>query len=226
MRERINIEVGQRFNRLIFLGDEPVKNKHRIGKFVCDCGKITITDVHSVRYGKTKSCGCYVIDKIREVSIIHGETINRSSSPEYSAWRSMRERCYNKNCVGYENYGGRGIKVCDRWLNSFVSFLEDVGRRPSNKHSIDRIEVNGNYEPSNVRWATPKTQRRNQRFDPRITINGVTKLICEWAEESSIPRSLISGRLKKDWDAEKAVFTPVDIKKRNHRFDGIVRTNN
>lgn len=217
MPKLIPIPIGTKFNRLTLIKELPRRNERRMGLFLCECGKTTAGAIHDVRYGHKNSCGCYCARRTRETSTIHGETINRSKSAEYSAWCSMRDRCYRERNAEYHNYGGRGIRVCQRWLNSFSDFLEDVGRRPSPRHSIDRIDVNGDYEPSNVRWATDSQQVRNQRKQPRITINETTKLICEWSEISGISPKLISRRLKKNWPAEKAVFYPLIESKRNHR---------
>lgn len=107
-------------------------------------------------------------------------THGMSNTPEYKAWFEMKRRCYNKNRKGYKNYGGRGIKVCDRWLESFENFYEDMGDRPSPNHSLDRIDVNGNYEPSNCKWSDRTEQNYNQRFrggvtnQPNIKTNGHT----------------------------------------------------
>jgi len=87
-----------------------------------------------------------------------------SQTPEYASWEHMKDRCYNQNCNRYYLYGGRGIKVCERWRNSYVAFLKDMGRKPSHIHSIDRLDTNGNYEPSNCKWSTPKEQANNRRI--------------------------------------------------------------
>jgi hypothetical protein len=102
---------------------------------------------------------------------------NNSSSLEYSAWRAMKQRCLCPNAIHFKHYGGRGIKVCDRWINSFENFLKDMGKKPSSIHSMDRIDVNGNYEPNNCRWATPKEQakntRRNKTYQCRLKLNSI-----------------------------------------------------
>jgi hypothetical protein len=127
----------------------------------CVCGNLTSVQSRYLNSGNTKSCGCLDLD--RKKKIVHGESNSRMTL-EYRAWISMKGRCYNKNHHKYPDYGGRGIRVCARWRTSYENFLEDMGRKPSRNHSLDRFPNNdGNYEPSNCRWATPKQQRANQR---------------------------------------------------------------
>lgn len=134
-----------------------------------------------------------------------------SRSPEHCAWIRMKGRCYNPKNHGYKWYGGRGIKVCDRWINSFEAFLADMGPRPSKKHSLDRFpDVNGNYEPKNCRWATSREQQMNKRNNRRIECDGETKTISEWAEISGIPQSVIGRRLQNGFTVRYAIFAPGD----------------
>ena len=129
---------------------------------LCDCGNTTIVSSrHLVDKNGTGSCGC-----IRnEAKSTHGQRLSKNKrTKEYKTWTSIKQRCYNPKHIGYKNYGGRGIQVCDRWLNSFENFFADMGKAPSSKHSIDRFPNNdGNYEPSNCRWATAKEQNNNTR---------------------------------------------------------------
>jgi len=117
----------------------------------------------------------------------------------------MISRCLNKKDSGYKNYGGRGIKVCDRWLNSFEEFLSDMGHAPSPKHSIDRIENDGNYEPGNCRWATWKAQSRNKRSNRFLMINGEAKCIAEWAEIYGIKYNILHRRISRGLPIEEAI---------------------
>jgi hypothetical protein len=133
-----------------------------------------------------------------------------SKTPTYIAWMAMKSRCGKPGDKSYADYAGRGITVCDRWLNSFQNFVADMGERPSPKHSIDRINNEGNYEPTNCRWATQAEQQRNRRDNVWITIDGVTKCIADWAKEMGINHQNISWRMRSmGWSGERAVLTPV-----------------
>ena len=135
----------------------------KFGKFVCDCGSTKLINFSNVKSGKVVSCGCY-----RKESLLNRKH-DLSDSPEYKSWSHMKERCYSENCKDYENYGGRGIKVCDRWLESFENFYEDMGNRPDLTHSIDRIDVNGGYCLENCRWASKSEQNYNTRIQKNNT---------------------------------------------------------
>jgi len=146
--------------------------------------------------------------------IKHGEGSVYRRSKEHTAWVSMRHRCNDPMAREYRLYGGRGIKVCERWMESFDNFLSDMGRAPGKMHSVDRKNVDGNYEPTNCRWATPKQQANNKRNTIRATYNGQTKSVVEWCEELGIvSRRIAYVRIKHmNWDPALAISTPVKKK--------------
>lgn len=153
--------IGKKFNKLIVIEFAFLKNKRSFWKCVCECGNEKIICRNDLVSNHTKSCGC-LRNKTNNYNFKHGQAIAGRITKEYKAWVNMKYRCYTETCKFYKSYGGRGIKVCNRWLDSFENFLNDVGYAPSFKHSIDRINNDGDYEPSNVRWATDKEQLNNR----------------------------------------------------------------
>lgn len=139
----------------------------------------------------------------------HGHSSRQLKTPTYESWRSMKTRCFNPNTTGYYLYGGRGVTVCERWL-IFENFLADMGERPEGM-SIDRFpNKDGNYEPSNCRWATETQQKRNTRRNRMVEIDGVRRCMSEWREISGIKHSTLMHRLKTGWNPRDAVFIPAD----------------
>jgi hypothetical protein len=136
----------------------------------------------------------------------HGHS-KGAGSPTYQTWRNMRSRCENPNVPAYKNYGGRGITVCERW-KTFENFLADMGERPEGM-TIERIDNDRGYEPGNCRWATYNEQARNMRSNQRITLNGETKCLTEWAEQYGIKMPTLWARLRMGWSVEEALTKPV-----------------
>lgn len=168
----------------------------------CECGNEKVIRGHSLRDG-TKSCGCL----IREINKILHTRHGLSESPTYVSWHSMKIRCLNMKARCSKCHGKRGITICNRWLNSFENFVADVGERPTLAHTLDRKDVNGNYEPENCFWATKKEQGRNRRTNVFVEINGVSKCIAEWAEINGIDRGVLRNRIKSGWPQDQW-FTP------------------
>lgn len=196
--------AGQRFGRLLVISKSSTPYKWRCK---CDCGNKKEINIYSLLNRATKSCGCISIEKAKERAT-HG----KSRTSEHNIWKTIKQRCYNKNLDSYKRYGARGIKMCARWRNSFPYFLEDMGNRPSLKHSIERIDNNKGYYKSNCRWATMKDQCANRRNSVFITIHGATKRISEWCHLSGITISAAYGRMNRGWSYERIFSTPL-IKK-------------
>jgi hypothetical protein len=178
---------GQRFGKLVAIKYITERNKQHIWLWQCDCGNAKELPLYPVKFGNTKSCGC-----LRNYSGDNNPNHKHGNcySKEYSIWSAMKRRCKNPGNKAYKYYGGRGITVCERWLNSFDNFYADLGPIPSEKHSLDRIDVNKNYEPSNCRWATQSEQVRNSRVREKSVSGqkGVTfdKAVSKWASGISV----------------------------------------
>lgn len=178
----------------------------------CDCGSERVIVATILTKGRYKSCGCLSRELSASRKITHGMT----GSPEWVAWSNIIARCTNPNHEHFADYGGRGIAVCERWRESFVSFLEDVGRRPSKRHTIDRHpNQNGDYEPSNCRWATMKEQANNRRNNVLLAFQGETLSVAQWTEKLGFREGVIYSRLHAGWSAERTLSTPARICKRH-----------
>lgn len=203
--------TGQRFGMLVAIDSTPGGAAKPVSwRCICDCGAEVRTHGTSLRRGcitRCKACSAKLFDKNR--SRLGNRTHRMSKTSEYAIWQQMMNRCYRPSVKGYRRYGGRGISVCDRW-HTFTNFISDMGQRPSAKHSIDRIDGNGNYEPSNCRWATQKEQARNTSTNRIVTAFGQSKCIAEWAEEYGIGYATLRDRIvNRGMNAEIAMTTPV-----------------
>lgn len=186
---------GFRSGRLVVVGRGVRKNHWNC---ICDCGNYHEVGRSHLMQFKVKSCGCLH----RESSRRNGKANTRhgmSKSPEHGAWDAMLCRCYYPSSNSYYNYGARGIRVCDKWKNSFEAFYEDMGPRPSSDHSLDRIDTSGDYGPENCRWATSKEQGRNRRTNRVLEFNGESKSMIEWSEELGLDYTMLRARIKSGW---------------------------
>lgn len=199
--------TGRRFGRLTVVRLAGKARAGYVWNCLCDCGREVDTLRACLTYGSTQSCGCRHTDAVRLRHTKHGG----SSKPEYVIWENMISRCCHQRSSAFKHYGGRGISVCDRWRN-FGNFYSDMGPRPSPKHSIERRNNNGNYEPENCYWATRKEQMRNTRVNHLVTFNGETLCISEWTEKLGLSINLLLHRLKRGWSAEKALTTPIQVR--------------
>jgi len=193
--------IGERFGRLVaveYMG----RSRWRC---CCDCSAVVVVRKDQLCSGKTRSCGCL----LSESTTLRFTKHSGSGSPTYKIWAAMIGRCENPNNASFHLYGGRGVTICDRWRESFADFLSDMGQRPSNRHSIDRIDPNGDYRLGNCRWATTTEQARNRRDSNNLTVFCVTKNICDWCEQFSINVSTVRKRLRNGQSAEEALTRPI-----------------
>lgn len=179
------------------------EKKKRVGNRIyvvckCDCGTIKNVMIKNLKSGRSKSCGCVGKKILISRSTVH----NKRHTKIWRTWQAMKNRCSNKNMAQYKDYGGRGIKVCPEWKDSFLAFYKAVGEPPEGT-SIDRIDNNGNYEPSNVKWSTPEEQGQNKRSNRKI--NGVC--ITRISKKLGGGHNLVAKRLKRGWSVEKACNT-------------------
>lgn len=184
--------VDQKIGRwtLVSLDHKDNRNKE-IWNCICECGSVKLVRKDHIVRGASTSCGCYAKENTSRVKTTHG----MSSSKTYKIWIEIIARCYNPSSSIYPHYGGRGISMCERWRGSFVNFLADMGERPVKKE-IDRIDNNGNYEPTNCRWVSRKENVENRRTSLRYTNNGMTKTLMGWSEHLGIDYKTLFARIK------------------------------
>lgn len=211
--ERKGVQEGDRHGRLVAIervGQD--RWKAALWRFHCDCGnRKYVARPDQVRRGIIISCGCHRNEKHAErmrSMATHGATRNGKQTSEYVSWRNMHDRCSNPAVPNYARYGGRGITVCERW-SEFRDFFYDMGTKPSARYTIDRIDSNGNYEPDNCRWDTPKQQGRNKTNNHIVIYAGREMSLAEACERSGVARNVVDARLNRGWTAEKALSTPV-----------------
>lgn len=156
--------IGKKFAflKVITFSHRP-KSKDSYWKCECICNKLTVIRASHLISGDIKSCGCKRLEQQKLKMTKHGGWLNGKPTVEYATWSSMKQRCTNSHNQRWENYGKRGIKVCNEWFNSYPHFLKDMGKRPGKEYSLDRMDNDGNYEPSNCRWATAKQQANNRQ---------------------------------------------------------------
>lgn len=184
--------IGDKYGHLTIIApaySPKGRNKRWLCK--CECGVEKVICISHLRNGGTVSCGCKKIYLIRASAITHGFSRDPNYKSEYSTWAAMKARCSNPKKKNYKDYGGRGIKVCERWLNSFENFLEDMGKKPSKEYSLDREENDGNYEPNNCRWALLEVQSRNKRTSNFLECNGERMVLLDWAKKLNVERRFI-----------------------------------
>jgi len=173
-----------------------------IWECLCDCGNITFTYTHRLKAGLTKSCGCLHKEQLINRNLKHGHSKAKNHTKEFSTWQNMKTRCLSPKSNHYKSYGGRGITICDRWLNNFNLFLADMGFAPTPNHSIERLNNDGNYEPSNCIWATEYEQQRNKNNNVKITYKGKEMIVSDFAKMIGVTHSMVAYFLKKGKNAD------------------------
>jgi hypothetical protein len=172
---------------------------------LCSCGTKGVVRANILKSGQSQSCGCYMRERSRQLLIERTRTHGLTDTPTHDTWCNMRARCEKPSASGYAKYGAKGIRVCERWQR-FENFLVDMGERPSPKHTIERKNSRGNYEPDNCVWATMKQQQNNRTNNRRITWRGETLTLMQWAERLGIPRERIAARIDRlGWSVERAL---------------------
>lgn len=173
----------------------------------CVCGIVIQARAGDLHTDRIRSCGCSDSQRLHRA---HG----MSKTKVYATWRRIMQRTGNPNHVFYHNYGGRGIKVCERWMQSFDAFLADMGEPPTPEHTIDRIDTDGDYTPENCHWATRQEQASNRRNTVYLTYQGQTLRLVEWAKQMNIRPSTLNNRIRAGWNLDKAMTTPIRLTNR------------
>lgn len=178
--------------------------------WACDCGGQKV--LHSYSAKKAGQCGCETAAKLAARHRTHGA----AATPMYKLYHAMKDRCGNTHNTHYSHYGARGIRVCERWLESYENFLLDMGERPPGT-TLDRVNNDGNYEPGNCRWASRRQQQRNRRNNNTVTLDGVTMCMTEWCEHFGIQFTTVRGRIRRGWSIEDSLRIQVNPIHRNKR---------
>lgn len=200
---RMNI-TGDRYERLVAVE----RQTNGLWLFRCDCGSEIIRSIGQVRCGNTKSCGCLNRDRIVERNTKHGGTQRgKARHPLYNLWAGMKARCSDPNHIAFKNYGAKGIKVCERWLD-FQNFVEGMGPRPSGT-SIDRIKTDGDYEPENCRWATRREQQENTSRNRYLEVHGERLTVSQWARKLGVDQRILNRRRALGWSDQDVILKPI-----------------
>lgn len=205
--------TGKRFGKLVAICDIGKTKRGRVWKCVCDCGSETTSVVCYLKNNHKRSCGCLHAESAKvagKKQETHGHTTKerKKTSSEYHAWASMKSRCLNPKNHSFKRYGGRGINICDRWMD-FSNFYNDMGKKPTKKHSLERIDTDKGYFPSNCVWADAFQQASTRTNVRSISAFGKTLTAAAWERETGVSASVIRNRIDSGWDVEKALTTPI-----------------
>lgn len=201
--------TGQVFGRLTVLSPAPSAYTKTYWHCQCDCGTACTVQTACLKNRVTRSCGCLKRETWLAARTKHG----LSKTPEYILWKHIAQRTEDPHCADYKNYGARGIRVADYWRHDFAAFREDllaaIGPKPSDAHSLDRVDNEGHYERGNLRWSTPPVQNNNQRKTHRPTLNGERHTIREWAAITGLPYHKLASRFYQGWSDHRALTQPI-----------------
>lgn len=206
MPKAIEVHSGDRYGQLLILREGP-RDLSRKRQFYCRCvceGEVLVR-LCNLRSGNSTNCGCVR----RSILVTRNWKHGGRGSGEYRSWANMIQRCHNPKHPKFQLYGGRGVRVDQRWRDSFQVFLDHIGPRPGAGYSVDRKDNEGHYRPGNVRWATQREQMRNTRINVIITAQGETATVAEWAERTGINPTTLYARIRRGWDDEDVVSVPV-----------------
>ncbi len=190
--------IGKRFGKLTVVAEAERRNRSNRWECRCDCGGTTFANTGHLNAGNRSSCGCVVGGR-------KNRTHGRSHSPEYKAWDGARSRCRNPKNSKYHLYGGRGIRMCDAWSASFEAFFKDMGARPTPKHSLERLDSNGDYCPENCVWATAIQQNNNRSINRKLVCHGRIVTVAQASRATGIPHATILSRLDSGKSDEEAL---------------------
>jgi hypothetical protein len=195
--------VGQSFGRLTVVSRAP-NSLHGKSRFncICECGRSTVVAGQCLRRSHTKSCGCWRVEMPSLAFTTHGMA---NKCAEYRIWSHIKTRCLNPKNRAYPRYGGRGIRMCSAWRDSFAEFYKNMGQRPSTRHSIERVDNDGNYEPGNCVWALPVVQASNRSTVRLIEYQGVSGTMAWWSRSTGIPYMKLRRRLVDGWPIYRAL---------------------
>lgn len=204
-----DIRKGQVYGRLTALRFDKVDGKYKYWFFQCECGHKKSIVARSVLSGLTKSCGCFRKENTANLNKSHGATSNGIREVEYNIYMGIIDRCERPESSSYKHYGAKGIRVCKRWRNSYPNFLEDMGRRPKQsrprEYSIERINTNKGYSPSNCRWATQQEQCNNKSNNTILNHKGESLTLAEWSRKTGIRYGSLLRRIKNNWPLDRAL---------------------
>lgn len=211
-----------KYNRLTVIENAGYNRHHqRMVKVSCECGTVKVILENEVKNGYTKSCGCLRRETTSKSTRTHGATRQGNMPTEYRSWQGMKTRCDNPNQRSYKHYGARGIKVCDRWRD-YATFISDMGPKPSPDYTIERMDVNGDYTPTNCCWATRTTQARNKRNNRFVEFRGRKMSMAQLAEETGRSYDSIKDRLNRGLTPEQAVTIPITPGVPTHKVTPVI----